>query len=437
MNLPAFIELLRQNDELHQLTAMVSCELEVAALCRNEFKKTDGGKALLFTNLLESDMALVANLFGTQKRLLKMLRCESMEMLAARFRSILQGKQDFVRSVKATCQSRTELVLESKLDITTLPAIRCWPAETGRYLTLAMAVTADPEKGGLNLGLYRAEILSGRQIALNFAPGSGADRHLQTARKMNKVLPVSLFLGSDPAYLCAAAAPLPERWNEFDFCSAAFGTKVNLMPCFSQDLVVPADAEVVIEGYIDPAKVCTEGPFGNHTGQYVTRDDCPLLQVTAIAKKSLPVLPVTVVGPPPSENVFLGKVNETLIREMLRIDFPQIVGLRMPLETIFHGVSLLKVRSSERNMTRQLIRDLWHNSPLKRGKIIILLDEDIELDKSAQCWWRTVNMLEGARIYQDNGRMAIDATGVDLSSLVKEDLRTQELLKRRMNEYKL
>ncbi|WP_303721591.1 UbiD family decarboxylase [Malonomonas rubra] len=436
MDLSAFLELLQQQNELHQITATVSCDLELAALSRLEFSKPGGGKALLFSQLQNTDISGVTNLFGSQKRLLNILRCKSTNQLAARFKSaLLQVPVRLGSKREIVCASQSELSLVHKIKLTDLPAIRSWPGEKGRYLTLALTVTADPEGGAINLGLYRAEIVADNKIALNFAPKSGAGRHLQAASKLGKNLPVALFLGGDPAYLYSAAAPLPAEYSEFDFSAAAFGTENRFVSCYSQNLVVPVTAELVIEGYIDPSQRCQEGPFGNHTGQYVSRKDCPLLQVTAIAKKSEPILPITVVGPPPSENVNLGKANEILVGEMLKIDYPQIIDLQMPLETIFHGVSLISVRHPEQNANRELIDALWHNSPLKQARLLVLLDEDIELGDRSQCWWRCINLLNGSKIYQDRGRIAIDATGVDLKSLVREDRHTKELLKNRMREY--
>ncbi|MCK5825509.1 MAG: UbiD family decarboxylase, partial [Desulfuromusa sp.] len=331
----------------------------------------------------------------------------------------------------------TELRSMTAVNLLKLPAIQSWSGEGGRYLTLAMVITQHPRTGHRNLGLYRAQIIDSNRLAVNFSPSSGAAEHLRVAAEDGNPLPISLILGSDPALLWTAAAPLPENCDEFAFSRALFGTKINLTSGLSQPIAVPIDAEIVIEGHINPAGKIQEGPFGNHTGQYVSREDCPLMQVTAIRHRPQPIFPVTVVGPPPSENIYLAKANEILVREMLRIDYPQVSDLQMPLETIFHGVALLAVQPQSAAASKKLIYSLWAKSPLSRSRLLVLVDVDIDLRSASMSWWRTINGLQNQRIYQDNGRIAIDATGVNPSSLVLEDRQTQELLQRRRDEYRL
>jgi 4-hydroxy-3-polyprenylbenzoate decarboxylase len=439
MDLQGFLAKLREFDQLRFPAGKVRCDLELAALCRREFQQQTGGKALYFNQLVGYSMPVAANLFGSEVRLAAMLRCCTLQQLADRIRALLQrGKGSAAERLGFAGASRVPVPLQQSLlqptstpDLYRFPTIRSWPGEAGGYLTLALAVTRDPETGAQNVGLYRAQVLAADLLALNFAPGSGADQHLQAAAKLNQPLPVALVLGSDPAYLWAAAAPLPRGCDEFTFCTELVGSNSSFISCVSQDLQVPADAELVIEGQIDPGQTCREGPFGNHTGQYVSRTDCPLLRVTAVLQKPEPVIPVTVVGPPPSENIFLGKANELLLREMLLIDFPQVRDLQMPLETIFHGASMLAVAAQSRSDNRELIDNLWKSSPLRRAKVMILLDEDIDLKSLSQCWWRTINMLDPGKIYQDAGRIAIDATGVDPATLVMENQQTIELMQQR------
>jgi 4-hydroxy-3-polyprenylbenzoate decarboxylase len=169
----------------------------------------------------------------------------------------------------------------------------------------------------------------------------------------------------------------------------------------------------------------------------VTRRDCPLMQVTAVRHRPQPILPVTVVGPPPSENVYLAKANEALIREMFKIDYPQVTDLWMPQETFFHNVAILAIKPQTAAQVKELVYALWQESPFSNSRLLVLLDEDIAISSPTQSWWRTINRLKSERVYQDNGRTAIDATGVDPSTLVVEDQLTQELLLQRQNEYDL
>ncbi len=428
MDLRDFLNQLAAADQLYRIDAPVSADLELAARCRKEFRQPHGGRALFFAQVDDSPLQVAANLFGSEARMTAMLRSGSFPAFEEQLDHLLG--QDSGTATERLLQLVDRAPLRpsvesdssyqaSALDL--LPALRSWPKERGRYLTLALTVTKNPLDGTVNLGLYRAQLQDNNQIAINFAPGSGAAQHLATAEQLGTSLPVSLFCGSDPALLWAAAAPLPSGCDEFRFCRALFGAELRLSPCASQPLQVPADAELIIEGQIAPGARGTEGPFGNHSGRYVLRNDCPLLQVTAVRRREDAVVPLTVVGPPPSENVNLAKANLCFIRTLLRIDYPQILDLQMPLETIFHGAALVQVERQTLQQNRAMLDQLWKNSPLSRSRLLILLDQDIDLQNYSRCWWRALNQLTSKRIYQDHGRIAIDATGIDPDELIVED----------------
>lgn len=432
MDFRFFLQQLNEDKQLTRYGEAVSCDQVLAALCRREFQRKDGGRALLFDTLVESEYRCAANLFGNEHRLLRLLGCPSLGDFSRKINAAVRAPST-ASAAEIPGQADdgvTELTLLSAVDLMTLPAIRSWPGEQQRYLTLGLALTRDPETGKENLGLYRAQIVSKKTLALNFAPGSGADKHWQKAKRLRQALPVALIFGSDPVFLWAAAAPLPDTDNEIGFCRRAFGLSPVFTPCSSQPLSVPADAELVIEGFIGPQATCHEGPFGNHTGQYVSRADCPLLRVTGIMSRPQPILPVTIVGPPPSENVYLAKANEILILHQLKQAYPQILDLKMPMETAFHGVSLLQLRNPTRRANRELVEQLWSRGPLRRSKFIVLLDEDISLNTFSRCWWRAINMLQRNRLYRNGERLAVDATGVDHAALVREDPQIAELLNR-------
>ncbi len=443
MDLRKYLQQIDDSGELRVIKAGVDTRLELAALCRREFNKDKGGNALLFETVIDSPFPVAANLFGSEQRVSRLLHSDSLLHFSAKLKKLLEQKAGTVKEKFHFTESNkgsfhigtTQLQYIPDLKLTSLPAIQSWPAERGRYLNLAMALTQHPQNGLRNLGLYRAQIIDSDRLAVNFSPRSGAAEHLKIAGKANKPLPISLILGSDPALLWVAAAPLPPDCDEFIFSRSLFTPDIKLTAGLSQALEVPSDAEIVIEGQISPGDCVTEGPFGNHTGQYVSRVDCPVMQVTAIRHQPRPIYPTTVVGPPPSENIYLAKANEILLREMLKIEYPQICDLQMPLETIFHGVALLAVKPQTESDNKELLYSLWNKSPLSNSCLLVLLDEDIDLKSASKSWWRTVNCLKNQRIYQDNGRIAVDATGINPASLVVEDRQTSELIKRRRDEY--
>ncbi len=440
MDLQKYLQKIQAIGELQTISAAVNSKLELAALCRREFSKPGGGKALLFKQVDGRFFPVIANMFGSERRSSLLLHSTDFEEFTLKLQALLHIRKGaveerlrFTEKVKLGKDSGYQTT--ESLNLLDLPAIQSWPKEGGPYLTLALAGTEHPETGQKNLGLYRAQVVDSNHLAINFSPASGAAKHFAVATKMKQPLPINLIMGSDPALIWVAAAPLPEACNEYAFHSELFDQALKFTPGLTQPIAVPENAEIVIEGQLLPDTTVTEGPFGNHTGQYVSRADCPLMQVTAIRHRSEALCPTTVVGPPPSENIYLGKANEIFLREMLKIDFPQIRNLKMPLETVFHGVALLSVKLQSAKQNKELLHTLWQRSPLRRAPLLVLLDEDINLSSLSHCWWRTINKLCNQRIYQDNGRIGIDATGVKPSTLVEEDPNTLELLQRRMDEY--
>ena len=444
MDLREYLQQIDALGELQIVKVRVNTRLELAALCRREFSRHQGGHALLFEQVANSTFPVAANMFGSERRASRLLHSDSFDHFSEKLQKLLQQKsgnvaerlQFFENDGELLTAKETELQSMPDVDLLSLPAIQSWSGEGGYYLTLAMVLTQHPQTGSRNLGLYRVQIIDSNHLAVNFAPGSGAAEHLAVAEESGGALPISLILGSDPVLFWAAAAPLPKECDEFEFSRALFGTDTKFTAGLSQPLSVPANAEMIIEGQILPGETVTEGPFGNHTGQYVTRSDCPMMQVTAIRSQAKAIIPMTVVGPPPSENIYLARANEILLRAMVKIDYPQISDLQMPLETIFHGVALLAVKPQSAADNKELIYSLWEKSPLCRSRLLVLLDEDIDLTSASSCWWRTVNRLQKQKIYQNNGRIAIDASGINPLSLVVEDRQTGDLLRRRWDEYK-
>ncbi len=429
MDLTTYLEQLTQLDRLTIIRSTVATKLELAALCRREFAQDGGGKALLFEKPGNTLFPVAANLFGSEQRVSQLLHSTSYEDFEKKLQTFLQRRNGSSAERLSVTGERDELVPNEKaelqfnpdLTLADLPAIQSWPGEGGCYLTLALAFTEDLETGARNLGLYRVQVIDSNRLAINFSSGSGAAKHLSKAKKLNQPLPISLILGSDPALIWLATAPFPQQCDEFLFYRSFFKQTLQFVRGVSQPLAVPANAELVIEGEIYHADTIMEGPFGNHTGQYVSRSDCPVMHVTALQHRPRSIIPMTVVGPPPSENIFLAKASEILLREMLKIDYPQLVDLQMPLETIFHGVALLAVKPQSVAKNRDLIDSLWKGSSLSRSRLLVLLDEDIDLSQAAQCWWRAINCLQQQKIYQDAGRIAVDATGVNPAALVVED----------------
>lgn len=436
MTLRACLRQLLIDNEVKRIVTEVNPDLELAALSRREFLSASGGDVLLFEAVKGTSVQIAANLFGSKSRLLRMLEVDERSLRTKIRNMIAAGEQDAAANLTNACHIPSKDSLEphyqhQELSLNDIPGLRSWPGESTRYLTLALTHSVSPVTGISNLGLYRAALVEEGKIALNMAPGSGAAEHLETAESRGEALPVVLILGADPALFWAAAAPLPTACSEYGFAAALTGRSLTFSPCLTQPLKVPADVEIVIEGEIKPGSRVKEGPFGNHTGQYVKREDCPLMEVTAIRHRHQPIIPITVVGPPPSENVQLAKLNELLLREMLLFDFPLVADLVIPEMTAFHGVAVIAVRQCSAAEVAVLIRQLGTVPSLSRSRLLVLVDDDINIHNFNLSWWRTLNLLGPERVITSGKGLIINATGIDRGQLVTEDQATTDLVENR------
>src|SRR6056297_175081 len=436
MALRAYLRRLLINNQAKSILSEVNPDLEIAFICRREYLSASGGDALLFAAVKGTTVRVAANLFGSKNRSLMMLNNDEGGLIHKIRTMIASGTHDAATSLTNACHMHPIDSFEPEyqhreLTLKEIPALRSWPREKHRYLTLALTHSVSPATGICNLGLYRAAVVGESAIALNFGPGSGADDHLKIAAARGESLSVALILGADPALIWAAAAPLPPGCSEYGFAAAISGRPVTFAPCLTQPLSLPASAEIIIEGEIKPGARVTEGPFGNHTGQYVERQGCPLMEVTTIRHRLQPIIPVTVVGPPPSENVQLAKLNELLLREMLLFDFPLIADLVMPPRTAFHGVAVIAVRQCSATDVADLIQQLRRPNCLGRSRMLVLVDDDINIHDLDLSWWRAVNLLSPERVITTDKGFIINATGVNKEQLVTEDQATTVLVESR------
>jgi 4-hydroxy-3-polyprenylbenzoate decarboxylase len=281
--------------------------------------------------------------------------------------------------------------------------------------------------------MYRMQIFDDRRAGLHWRRGSDASRHYEAYARRGERMPVAVALGGDPALIYAAGAPLPPGVDEAAFAGWIRGAPVAMTPC-GGGLAVPAAAEFVLEGYAEPGEERPEGPFGNHTGRYAAAEPCPVFHLTGITHRRRPLYPATVVGPPPMEDCWLAKASERLFLPLLRLDFPEIADIHLPLETIFHGCALMAVQKGTPG--RELLRRLWREGFLKSSRLLVLLDEEVDIRDLSAAWWHAVNRVDPSRdVIIDGARIGIDATALDPGPLVGPDEATRELIARRWGEY--
>ncbi len=445
-----FVTLLEERNELRQIAPKVDPHLEIAAITDRVCKGAAERRALFFEQVRGHRLPVLTNLFGSLRRAAWAVGLEEIDQLRLRLLGELMRYGDGSAAERFCCllaepawQAQLvadgpcqEVVMDSP-DLRLLPALHSWPGDGGRFLTQPLVFTRDPETGRGNCGMYRVQLFGRDQATLRWRPGSGGARHQSAWAERGEAMPVAIVLGGDPAAIYAACAPLPDEADELALAGWLRRRPLAMMPCLTNELAVPATAEFVIEGLVEPGARRMEGPFGNHRGGYDPAAPAALLRVTAITHRKNPLFPATITGPPPMESGYLAKLSERLLLALLQVDFPQIVDINMPIETIFHGVTLLAVRRQRDGDIAQLARDLWSRKPFKQSKLILFVDEQTDVQDARGCFWRAINRVDAQRdLVHDGPRLAIDATGLPAQPLASDPV-MKALLESRWAEYGL
>lgn len=445
-----FVALLEERDELCRVAAEVDPHLEIAAITDRVCKGEAGRRALLFDRVRGHRTPVLTNLFGSLQRAAWAVGLEQADQLQSRLLDELArhaaGPADdrFSRLLsepawqpQLVANGPCREVVMDPPDLRQLPALHCWPGDGGRFLTQPLVFTRDPETGRNNCGMYRVQLFGRDEATLRWRPGSGGARHQAAWAERDEPMPVAIALGGDTTAIYAACAPLPEGADELALAGWLRRRPLAMAPCLTNELAVPAAAEFIIEGLVEPGNRRMEGPFGNHRGGYDSAAPAALLRVTAITHRRNPLFPATITGPPPMESGYLAKLSERLLLALLQTDFPQVIDVNMPMETIFHGVTLLAVRREQEGDMAELARALWGRKPFNRSKLLLFVDEQTDVQDARGCFWRAINRVDAQRdLLRDGQRLAIDATRLTGQPLTL-DPAVKDLLDRRWAEYGL
>jgi 4-hydroxy-3-polyprenylbenzoate decarboxylase len=279
-----------------------------------------------------------------------------------------------------------------------IPTLTCWPGDGGPFVTLPTVVSRDPESGRRNVGLYRMQIYDATTTAMHWHVHKGGARHFQRQKEQKGRMELAACLGGDPALIYAATAPLPEQVDEFLFAGFVRKKGIELVKALTVDVEVPTSADIVIEGYIDPSEpLRREGPFGDHTGFYSLADDYPVFHVTCITHKKNPIYLTTIVGRPPMEDVFLGKATERIFLPLLRLTFPEIVDMNLPIHGVFHNLAIVSIKKGYPAHARKIMHGLWGMGQMMFTKIIIVVDHDVNVHDLAEVTWIVGNHIDPKR----------------------------------------
>jgi len=441
-DLNAFVALLRKQGELRDIEEEVDPVLEISEIADRVVKK--GGPALLFRRPRGSRIPVLINTFGTEKRMCLALETESLDQVAGRIHEILTPEipEGMVGKLKAlpklaalaslnptrvrsgACQ---ELVETSRPSLASLPILQCWPMDAGRFITLPLVITRDPDTGTRNVGMYRLQMYDERTLGLHWQLHKGSAEHYRKAEAMGKRLEVAVVLGPDPALIYAASAPLPDDIDELMLAGFLRREAVEVVPCKTIDIDVPANAQIVLEGYAEPKERRMEGPFGDHTGFYSLAEPFPVFHLTAVTMRKDPIYPTIIVGRPPMEDGPMGTATVRVFLPAVRKVVPEIVDMHLPVEGIFHNLVIVSIRKRYPGHARKVMHALWGLGQLMFSKIVIVVDEDCNVRDPHEVVWRVgtaidpkrdVLISEGPADHLDfavgllayGGKMGIDAT---------------------------
>ena len=410
-----FIEFLDERGDLKRITAMVDSDLEITEITDRTIKS--GGPALLFENVAGSDASVAINLMGTHQRTAWALGVENIDDLTSRVRKLLglaqgppSGLMGKVRALgdlvsvartqpkivrRAPCQD--VVVTGEDVDLNILPALKCWPDDAGRYITLPLVVSRDPESGRRNVGIYRMQIFDRNTTGMHWQTHKGGAHHYRVGESQRlQKLEVAVALGGDPAAIWSGSMPLPPDMDEFAIAGLIREEPVELVKCKTVDLEVPAHAEYILEGYVTPGELRPEGPFGDHTGYYSPAEDYPVFHVTTITHRKNPIYPTTMVGRPPTEDFFMGKAAERIMLPILQMALPEIVDMNMPAEGAFHNLLIVSMRKEYPGHAQKVMHALWGMGLLMLTKTIIVVDHDVNVQDPSEVAWRVTNNINPA-----------------------------------------
>lgn len=392
-NLQQFIDLLEKEGELLRIKEFVNPNLEITEIA-DRFIKNDG-PALLFENT-GTDFPLLINSMGSYKRMCMALGVNELDDIGndieTLFKKMVAPKNSLMEKVmmlpelgkvasympktlkgKGECQQ----VIMDDPDITKLPVMTCWPADGGPFITLPVIHTLDPENNTRNVGMYRMQVFGPKLTGMHWHKHKVSAGHFNKYKKLGKRMPVSVALGGDPVYTYCATAPLPPNVDEYLLAGFIRKRKVELVKCITNDLYVPADADFIIEGYVDPEEdFIFEGPFGDHTGYYSLADYYPKFHITCITHKKNAVYPSTIVGIPPQEDAWIGKATERIFITPIKLTMlPEVEDMELPIEGVFHNLTIVKIKTEYEGHAQKVMNAMWGAGQMMFNKILVITDK--------------------------------------------------------------
>jgi 4-hydroxy-3-polyprenylbenzoate decarboxylase len=424
-SLREFVEVLDAAGELTRVQVPVSVDLEIAALADREMKKPLGGKALLIEKPVLSDgrissFPVLINSMGSERRMALSLRVSHVDEIAGQLAYLMKAKPpkslseafELVRQGMDVIHARPAQVRsgpckerihhcdpsQGSQGLNDLPVLKCWPEDGGPFVTLPTVYTQDPDTGERNVGMYRMQVYDNWSTGMHWQIHKVAARHGRRYIERGERMPVAVCLGGDPVFTFSATAPLPDGLDEILLAGFLRKKSVQLIKCETNDLMVPAESDFVIEGYVDPAEALRdEGPFGDHTGFYTPVDQYPVFHVTCITHRADAIYPATVVGKPPMEDFYIGTASVRILFPVLKMTFPEIVDIALPAEGVFHNLVFVSIKKQYPYHAYKIMNGLWGMGQMMFSKIVVVVDSDVDVHNTSDVLFHICSNIDPQR----------------------------------------
>ena len=413
-DLREFIAALEKNGELQRIPFEVDPYLEMTAFADRSVKTN--GPALLFEKPKGYKMPVLVNSMASIKRMQLALQVENVDQIAARITEYLQMKMpegimgklkmlpmlaemgNFFPKIVSGGPCK-EVVERDNFSLKDIPILHCWPEDGGPFITLPLVFSKNPETGKRNCGMYRMQVYDERTTGMHWQTHKqGADHYRRLLQEgKRKRMDIAVAIGADPAVMYSAILPLPPELDEMMIAGFLRGKPVEMVKCETVDIEVPANAEIVLEGYVELGEMRTEGPFGDHTGFYSLADEYPVFHVTCLTRRKNPIYVTTDVGPPPMEDFYMGKSIERIFLPLMRLNLPEVRDICMPAEGIFHNLIIVSIRKSYPGHARKVMHGIWGTGQAMFSKCIVVVDEDVNVQDLSEVAWKALNNIDPQR----------------------------------------
>lgn len=406
-----WIQTLERAEELQRISVPVSTNLEITEIANRQMKSPGGGKALLFEQPTYSDsktkFPLLINSLGSAKRMSMALGVKNIDEIVDQLSALLKAKppHSFGEAIsllrqglelrhtkprhvssgpcKDVVHHRPKNDVEGNFSIRDLPILKCWPEDGGRFITFPIVITKDPDTGERNWGMYRMQVYDAWTTGMHWQIHKVGARHGRRYYETGQKMPVAVAIGGDPVYTFAATAPLPDGLDEAMLAGFLRKKSIDLVQCETSDLEVPADADFILEGHVQPGETRPEGPFGDHTGYYTPADPYPVFHIDCITHRKDAVYPCTIVGKPPMEDFYIGTASLRIFQPIFKMNFPEIVDMALPAEGVFHNLVFVSIKKHYPYHAFKIIHGLWGMGQMMFSKIIVVVDADVDVQNTS------------------------------------------------------